>query len=325
MKSSVRTFIYRIEDALGSCVGFLSRSFSWEHLYKKAVSWNRQGNDRQSLRLAPFFTAWGRALYDLRTPFFETLTLINGPILTLNLSEKTQRQIFSHKLFEAGLSRFVLRNLEFGDTFVDVGANVGYFSILAGAVVGTNGTVVALEPERGNFEALERNIQQNFFSQVHAFKCAAADTDGGTMTLNVNPLNRGGNSMIPFDAYASEGTLMSTVTANALFAQEDLFQEVPLRTLDRLLLEGNILRVKILKIDVEGFELNVLEGSRVLLSKQIPQHVVCEVNNNQTRQEVFTLFKEYGYVPNRIMFDGTPVPLESTSLEIRGNVLFSCI
>jgi FkbM family methyltransferase len=318
-----RDILYRIEAVFGTAAGFLCKLLpaAGRPLYRALVKANRFLPDRAALYIFPFVTAWGTAQFDLGKPALETLVLPNGALLPLDISEKTQRQVFSHKVFEAGLSRFLLKMLHEGDAFVDVGSNVGYFALLASGAVGKTGTVLALEPEKKNFQVLQEAAAQNHLSQIRPIQAAAAEKDGGIMTLHVNPLNRGGNSMLPFSAYASGAHTESKESIREKFTGDDLSQEVPVRTLDSLCAEYGLERIALMKIDVEGFEWSVLQGSRGIFEKRIPENVVCEVNNQDTKNQVLEFFSSYGYVPFLIGFNGSLSRFPENQ-PVHGNILF---
>ena len=76
----------------------------------------------------------------------------------------------SSYLFENSLSLFLIRVLQEGDVFYDIGAHVGYFSILSSFLVGNTGEVVAIEPEEENFKQLEVNMKINKKKILSLFK-----------------------------------------------------------------------------------------------------------------------------------------------------------
>ncbi len=128
--------------------------------------------------------------------------------------------------------------------FVDVGAHIGKFSILAGTVLGDKGRILAIEPEPSNFAALESNIRLNRLENVEALNVACGDQDEvrslsqsrtniGAHTLDLRP----GATLIP----------------------------VQVRTLDALLPERGVDHVDVLKLDVEYWEARVLMGARATL------------------------------------------------------------
>lgn len=322
MRRKLLLTIQSILELLGAAVGTLL-SFSphtGSRIYGTLIAWNREQHDRITLLMHPFLTSLGKSIFDLRMPLLRRIKIQTGGLMELDLAEKTQRQIFSHKLFEAGVSRFVKATLHVGDVFVDVGANVGYFSVLAAPLVGTQGKVIAIEPEKKNFERLSYHAQLNGYSQIALYNCAVGDEEG-MQTLHINPLNHGGNSLIPFRAYASGNERHSANEIRSQYSNEELFEEVQVRILDRIFEEQNISEIVILKIDVEGFEKPVIHGAVKAITSGMVEHVICEVNNDEGRSELFDLFTSRSYKAYRISFSGVPEPINSSV--VRGNVLFS--
>ena len=325
MKNSLKRFSARILWFLGATVGYaLSIIPFHRRLYRGLTVCNRELPDKFTLWILPFFTGLGMTLFDLREPIYENLVLVNGAIIRLDISEKTQRQIFSHKVFEASLSRFFISTLDSGDTVIDAGANVGYFTLLAAKAVGNNGRVIAIEPEKINFSALTENIHRNKFHHVTALKCALGSNEGES-TLYIHPLNRGAHSLLPFGKYISGNVIKSVDEIKKTFGEDKLFERVSVRRLDDVAEEQNISSVKILKIDVEQFEYPLLLGAREFLKNKIATHVVCEVNNAETRSKVFSFFCDYGYKPYTLSFEGKPIDIKDADIKniSGGNVLFS--
>jgi FkbM family methyltransferase len=138
------------------------------------------------------------------------------------------------------LIRSLLRE---GDTYVDVGANIGTLAIAAAQTVGAAGTVIAIEPHPRTVRYLCGNIKLNQCNNVQIIASAVGD----------------GAGVIRFSSRVSDDQ-------NAIgLASERRDVRVPIDRLDALL-EG-IQKVRLLKIDVEGYELHVLRGGKETLSK----------------------------------------------------------
>ncbi|MBX4216267.1 FkbM family methyltransferase, partial [Candidatus Parcubacteria bacterium] len=188
--------------------------------------------------------------------------------------------------------------------------------------VGERGRVIAIEPERENFSFLEKNIARNGFSNVKALKIAVGDKDGTTV-LHINPLNRGGNSLIPFESYKSGAERHSKEAIEEKYGAKALHQEVPLRTIDTLCNEEKIGDLAIMKMDVEGFELPALQGATRIFSRGGILAVICEVNNKETRHEVIGFMERFGYRPFTLSLKGIPIALPTEGVgRIKGNLLF---
>lgn len=130
------------------------------------------------------------------------------------------------------------------DIVVDVGANIGGFTLLAARRVGPTGRVVAVEPEPENFLLLRRNVRQNGFANVRLIQ-AAVDAQAGRRTL-----------------YRSGDPAMHTLLPRYADGVG-----VAVTTLDLVEREEDLPRVDVLKIDVEGAELRVLQGAAEILKK----------------------------------------------------------
>jgi FkbM family methyltransferase len=153
-------------------------------------------------------------------------------------------------LHEFGDMGFVLHFLRPGDFFLDVGANIGSFSMLASGVVGA--TSVALEPVPSTFAALSRNIAVNGLKELVEPLCVAAGARRGRVRFSVD---RGPQDRAVGESYSGASA------------------EVPVMSLDEI--AGNK-RPVFLKVDVEGSERDVLEGARESLRKPSLQAVLLE-------------------------------------------------
>jgi FkbM family methyltransferase len=178
-----------------------------------------------------------------------------------------------------------------GDTFVDVGANVGYYTVKIGSRVGPNGQVYAVEANPELFNILSKNIEINGrLSWSKAFNVAAG-AEAGQMPLAFERVRSGGGSI------SLPGHLDAPNTEKCM---------VPVEALDKLL-PGDC-RVDLMKIDVEGFEPFVLDGMRDLLSRSPDAAIITEVSSAHWARvgdpaEILNRFAE-GRKIFRIYYDG---------------------
>jgi FkbM family methyltransferase len=142
-----------------------------------------------------------------------------------------------------------------GDTFVDVGASVGYYTLVAADAVGERGRVVAFEPAPSSCSILRRNVRLNGFENVTVEEMAVSN-EPGSVKLFLAPDNKGDHRI--FDG-----------------PERRPWVEVDAVTLDGHF-DGARRRVDVLKVDVQGAELAVLEGASRLLDENPGIRVVVE-------------------------------------------------
>jgi FkbM family methyltransferase len=152
------------------------------------------------------------------------------------------------------------RALQAGDTFVDVGANIGLFTMLAARWVGPGGRVLGIEPSRREFARLQDHVARNGLRQVSALRTAAG-RQSGTAVLHVATGRHAG---------------LNTIENRFMYAdvREAYTEEVPIAPIDDILAAGGVDRVHVMKIDVEGREHDVVAGAQRTLTRDRPVVVI---------------------------------------------------
>ncbi|MFB8788398.1 MAG: FkbM family methyltransferase [Potamolinea sp.] len=148
-----------------------------------------------------------------------------------------------------------------GMIVIDVGANVGVYAFSAALRVGEEGCVLAVEPFSGCIRCLQETCKINQLSWVKV--CAGAAS------------NRNGTAQLALHTASEVNTLVEPSTEGA--SPYGILEEVTCFTLDSLILQENVSNVDLLKIDSEGHELQVLEGSSQLITEFYP--VILYENN----------------------------------------------
>lgn len=172
------------------------------------------------------------------------------------------------------LQRAIKNYVARGDTVYDIGANIGYVSLMLARQVGPAGQVVAFEPIRDAFDVLRRNVFLNGMNHVKLLNTAAAATCGESIMRTVQNLS------------------MSSMVWHR---NDDSAVEVFIKTvaIDDLIISGEIVAAKFVKIDVEGAEGLVLEGmSRMVASAQPVIFLECSEIGRRTTWE---LLHDLGY------------------------------
>jgi FkbM family methyltransferase len=203
---------------------------------------------------------WARQA--LRTEYFDH-EVEPGVLLRLHFDSAIARDIYchNHELAERALLRRFLRP---GDTFIDVGANLGLYSILASRLLGPGGLVFSFEPDPKVFARLLFNLKANGCDNVKAFQLALSNMDE-TRAMQIS--NAG------FDAYNSFGT---PVRGAGTFEPRDV---TCVRYDSLTKTERRMAKASMIKIDVEGWERMVLHGAIEQLSRENAPLLQLEFND----------------------------------------------
>ncbi len=179
--------------------------------------------------------------------------MVNGHPMFLDARDSLDLSL--NQVYEPFETDLIQSRVKPGDTVLDVGANIGYYTLLFAKRVGPRGQVFAFEPEPDNFSLLEKNIRANDYRNVVAVNAALSDR-AGKLNLHVCDENRGDHRIYLTD----EKRLAVEVTA--LVADQYL---------DSLRAD-----VQFVKIDVQGAEAKVLRGMQNLLRRSRACQVAME-------------------------------------------------
>lgn len=168
-------------------------------------------------------------------------------------SDVVGRPIALFGVYELAVTTLLTSYLRPADTFVDVGANLGYYTVLGGDAVGSAGRVVAFEPSKRIRSRLERNVALNGLSQVQVRGEAVADRDGTAKLVESDDKNNDGLGYL--DATSDTGTMVPCVRL------DDSFEDTP---------------PALIKVDVEGGEAVVFAGAERLLAREDAPAIIFE-------------------------------------------------
>jgi FkbM family methyltransferase len=219
-------------------------------------------------------------------------TLSNGDHIQVVWNDFIGQEIYYHGCYEPETVAMIEGSLRAGSVFLDIGAHVGQYSVIAARKVGLGGAVHAFEPDSDTFRLLSKNVAA--MANVHANQIALSDRDGTATFYLADTTHIGFNSLRKPHECATERTCSVTV-----------------QTLDRYLAEHGISHVDFIKMDVEGGELNVLSGATHLLDVSKPA-VLLEFNPKalgqfgHTCEDLETFLRRRGYDLRPV--DGPLVP-----------------
>ena len=169
-----------------------------------------------------------------------------------NTLDILQQYLFYFGVWEPNLSHWIMSRLRNGDTFVDVGANIGYYSLLASRLVGPEGSVVAIEPSPAIFEQLRENLRWNGVTNARTLNRAVSDSEGVARLFRGPATNTGLSTIVVVEAALNDCRLEGEVATASLSA---------------LLTSDEVHAARIIKIDVEGAEWQVVCGMRPLFCR----------------------------------------------------------
>jgi FkbM family methyltransferase len=191
-------------------------------------------------------TRWNR----FSTSRDETVTTVApGVKMVLNSESVLSKAIYAGR-FEWQELQLLKKILQPGDTFVDIGSNIGLYSMIAAKRVGKNGSVYAVEPVSKTFKRLERNILLNKYLNVKAYQLAISSSNG-TLPMSVSQ-----------DGYDAWNSLTKPARG-----EKYLTEEVKTIRFDDFVQQNSLSgRIKMVKVDVEGWEDELFKGAFKTLS-----------------------------------------------------------
>lgn len=200
--------------------------------------------------------------------------------MQLNLNDKgICRELCVHKkreFFSTDFFKVIIKN---GMNIIDIGSNIGYYALLESRLI-SEGHVYAIEPVPENFYLLNKNIRINNFKNITTFNFAIGDLNGSIEMFIYDRCNWSSVKPNP------EGSLLKTI-------------KVPIVTLDKFLELYSIRNPHFIRMDVEGYEFNILKGAQKTLKNVKPLIICIEMHphlmsENETK-ECLNLLKSNGF------------------------------
>lgn len=194
---------------------------------------------------------------------------ILGEKFSVKSNETIGRALVDYGLYDLALTEAIWRLTKTGDRVIDIGANIGYFSAVLGYRVGSYGMVYCFEPHPSLQKRWQQHLRKREQCVLHPVALSSQD---GLMDLH-----------IPLDFNKNEGTASLEKLENAKVVQ------VPVRVLDRVVLDK---KIQLIKIDVEGHELEVFKGAEKVLAAT--EYVVFE-DFHHSKSQVIEFLQSKGF------------------------------
>lgn len=227
-----------------------------------------------------------------------------GGSFRLDLDDWVSFQIFAYGCYEENETRFLLDILRPGMIVLDIGAHVGYYTILAGLRVSPGGAVHAFEPMASSYSRLLENVTLNQLDNVTANHCAVSDRAERATLWVGDPLNTGMSGLSRDEGLSGRK------------------EEVRAVTIDGYLDGLRIRRVDVVKIDIQGAEHAALVGMKQTLRSNEQVQVLAEVDphllglSGTSAPALFQTLRTLGFRAYRIgRFGIRPIPESAVSRE----------
>jgi FkbM family methyltransferase len=212
--------------------------------------------------------------------------------------------------FENTECAFVKNFLRSGMIVIDVGAHHGFYSLLASKKIGPAGRVLAFEPSPREKKKLLRHLRLNQCSNVKIWDCALGREAGGADLFVINGAQTGCNSLRPPNAMQPTKTL-----------------QVKVASLDECLEREGIEHIDFIKMDVEGAEIEVLNGAKRLLDRRPRPVLLCEVQDIRTApwgypaKAIVDFLRQRGFLWFSLSDVQGLIPIASNQAEFDGNYI----
>lgn len=241
------------------CMSIPNKSFLFRHKLISALrDWDVKGIRRLSVSLPKIL------LPNPKSVGKHVLKTIHGVKMMIDptIDKGVELSLFETGTYEKGTIQLLEKYLIPGSSFLDIGANIGLMSVIASRCVGERGIVYSVEANPNTVSILQTNIELNNCKNIELIPVALSDEQGTALLFENWEVNRGGASLIS----QSDG-------------QEAV--EVKMERLDDLFDENTT--IHLVKIDVEGFEPQVISGGVKLFQKQLPIFII-EVSEKREKQ-----------------------------------------
>lgn len=211
----------------------------------------------------------------------------NSIRLNLDLGDWIQQQIYFTGDYEKNEIDYLYSVLKDGDTFIDVGGNIGLFSLNASRIVGKDGRVYAFEAFKPNYEKFSQHLSMNNFKNVTLEHLAVADQNNFIEILYNENYENAGMASSYLESFTAKEKVKSII-------------------LDDYVKNQRIIKIDLIKMDIEGGEFAALQGMEEILTRYRPK-IIIEINNialkssEHSEEELIRLLFDKGYSRTKML------------------------
>lgn len=213
--------------------------------------------------------------------------LPDGLLMELSANDHIEKYLFWYGAYEKKEVTTMQTLLNADSVLVDIGANIGYYSLMAAKRI-TAGHIYSFEPVTKNLEKLERNISLNRFAIIHPIQAAVSNVSGSTTIYISGDDNSGMSGLRSAENFSGQS------------------ETVKCLTLDEAVSEYNLPKIDLIKIDVEGSEITVLQGMTKTRAEQKPI-ILIEVSAatlsmyNERIETIYQVLSADQYIAYRVI------------------------
>ena len=212
-------------------------------------------------------------------------------------------ELMMFKTHEPLTTKLLSKELKKGMTCLDVGGNIGYYTLLESKIIGDKGKVIVIEPSPQNFQHLKKNLKIQNAKNVDAYNFAASDKNGEVNFLVYRESN--GSFTIPD---GEETDIPGDII------------KVPAKTMDTFLEELNIDHVDFVRMDVEGYESHIIRGMINTIKKSKPMfqiEVHASILGKEGTKKFLKEFQKHGYEAKYYIPRDIDLPIIGTMNDVK--------
>lgn len=279
IKNILRDDMFRGEKQIN--IFCLFKTLTNEAIYYLILKFFKVILGNKSYRIRSYFDSkgisWINILFDLTKCIYYNKKL---NMFMSFIDRSSAETLFTE--YESKIFNYFLPNR--GDIVIDIGANVGFFSLYASKRVGNEGLVISIEPLPDAYECLKKNIEINQIKNILAIQIALHSSKTSIPLYRTRGYFESATSNIPI--------FQNLIKKKDLIIAKTYY--VQTKTLDEIVKEINVKKIDWIKIDVDGLEYEIIQGAEEVIAKFRPK-IIIEIHDKNIGEKIKETLKSFGY------------------------------
>jgi len=201
----------------------------------------------------------------------KSYTIFDSVQIEIDLSKPAERAI-PFNAYESLITKKIQEIIKENNVVIDIGAWIGYYTLLVAKKVGPKGKIIAIEPHYKNFQRIKKNVELNKFSNVSVLNLAVSNKTGNATLIE-----------------QQDGSCKHKITY-------DDTGQTKLETLDNIRVKSGLSKINLIIMDIEGYEFLALKGLVKSLSKKNIKNIICEIHPKQLAQNNITVAELISFI-----------------------------